>query len=244
MEKAVLIAGKDLADGGELADSMVLQGRATFITAPTQGGASGKSYHAVYWNRVSALSARTLILNCVNVAGHLDEVVLVFDEAQYAARFTKVGSAEIEPALDQMLLGYHYLTQELVTRFSQRKDLGSSARFAKLAFLYKPNVSLAETVANPSRAPQNGASYPLVAAAGAAFKSFAENTAATLVANERVMPVLVSCEQNNDLSRRDGALATWLCEYFDSLDDQKKAPSQKQLVSWIKAGFKKTSFFF
>lgn len=244
MEKVLLIAGKDVADDDELATGIALQGRTTFATASTQLTASGKEYHAVYWNHTSALSARTVILHCVNTAKHLDEAVLVFDESQYVLRFAKTGASHIEAALDEMILGYHYLAQELAGRFCQRKDLGAEARFAKLVFLYKPNTPLVETVTNPSRAMQHTASGPLVAAASAAFKAFAENTAATLIGNEHVLPVLINCDPNNDLARRENMLANWLCEYLNSIDDQKKTPSQKQLVSWIKAGFKKTSFFF
>ena len=239
MEKALLIAGKDLPEGGELASGASLQGRVTLITSASQDGDSGNGYRAVFWNRASALSARTVVLSCINAAQHLDEVAFVFDEAQYAAKFSKTSSSEIEQALDEMILGYQFLTQELVVRFSQRKDLSPELHFAKIAFLYKPNVSLAESVGASNKGMMGAPSYPATAAAGAAFKAFAENTAALLADNDQIVPVLVHCDPNNDLSHRDSALASWLCTYFDALDEAKKRPAPKQLVNWVKAGAKK-----
>ena len=239
MEKALLIAGKDLPEGGELASGASLQGRITLITSASQDGDSGNGYRAVFWNRASALSARTVVLSCINAASHLDEVALVFDGAQYAAKFGKTSSSEIEVAMDEMILGYQFLVHELIVRFSQRKDLSPDLHFAKIAFLYKPNLTLADSILASNKGMMGAPSYPAASAAGAAFKAFAENTAAMLAENDQIVPVLVHCDPSNDLTRRDSALASWLCTYFDALDEAKKRPTAKQLVSWVKAGAKK-----
>ena len=243
MEKTLLIAGKDFTDGTDFASNISQHGRTTLVTTSTKEAQNGANYRPVYWNRTSAISARTVILSCVNATGHLDEVVFIFDEAQYAAQFIKTASYEIESTLDEMILGYQYLTQELIARFSQRKDIGKEARFAKLVYLYKQNITMVDTATGAARAGTNTVSSPFVAAAGAAFKAFAENTAATLTDSDIMLPILITCDQNNDLYRRENALATWLCEHLNSLDEAKKRPSAKQLCSWLKAGAKKTSFF-
>lgn len=242
MEKTLLIAGKDLSSGSDFASGAALHNRTAVLTTRAPEADVRNGYQTVTWNRTSSISARTAVLSCVNKTTHLDEVVLEFDECRYATRFVTLNSSEIEVALDEMVLGYQYLTQELISKFKQHKFLSPENKYAKIAFLHKTNTTLADTVASGSKASSSTASHPLVAAASAAFKAFAENVAASLLDSDCILPVLVLCDQNNELSRRDNALAVWLCEYFDSLDDPKKRPNNKQLVNWIKAGAKKSSF--
>lgn len=83
----------------------------------------------------------------------------------------------------------------------------------------------------------------MIAAAGGAFKAYAENIAAILAENGGVTPVLVQCEPSNELSKRDSSLSLWLCEYLDAIDNLKKPLSPKQKVSWVKAGAKNPSGF-
>ena len=80
MEKTILIAGKEYPEGSELASGAVLQGNTVVITSnpvvteikPEEGVTT------VNWNKISALSSRSLIISALNVNGHLDEAVLVF----------------------------------------------------------------------------------------------------------------------------------------------------------------------
>ncbi len=243
MDKTLLIAGKDIPSGSDFASGVSLNVRNTFITSPEASADTGNGYYGVNWNRGSALSSRSVILNSINESGHLDEVVLLFDEAFFATQFTKTSTAQIEPAIDSMINGFHYLTQEVIARFDQRKDFTDGRTFGKLVFLYKSNQSICESIQSSSKVISSALSYPLVAAGAAAFKAFAENTAATLVDNDAVYPVLVTCDQNNELAHKDNALASWLCGYLDMIDDLKKRPSEKQLVSWVKAGAKSPGGF-
>lgn len=189
---------------------------------------------AVVWNRSSALSCRSLALRCENEGG-LDEAVLVFDEFYFATKYRERNNAQI---LEELIASYQYLTQELISRFNRQN------KKRKLVFLHKSNYTLCDGVNSSSvRGLGIELSNPLIAAASGAFRAYAENVAATLCDGGNITPVLVSCDSQNDLSKRDSSLSVWLCEYIDSLDNLKKPLSPKQKVSWIKAGDKKPSGF-
>jgi len=239
MAKTILFAGKELPDGKDLASGAVFQGRKVMASCALKIGENGeeqpdaenlpKNVTAISWNRGSALSSRAFVLNSENEGG-ADEAVLVFDEGLFAS---KIGSAyENERILEELIGSYQYLAQEIIARFTRNLQ-----RKRKIVFLYKSNPTICESVTSSSL--RNSAvqlSYSLIAAAGGAFRAFAENMAAELVPSENITPLLVNCDYTNDMAGRDSALAVWLCEYMDSVDALKKPLSAKQKVSWIKAG--------
>lgn len=245
MEKTILIAGKDFPDGRDLSSSAILHGDTVVIA---YGGETEQKSEddavPVRWNRGSALSARSLVISALNQTGHLDEAVLIFDESYYAPKFGNPGPAESNRAYDELILGYQFLTAELLLRFEQRKLSGLNKTPEKLIFVYKKNPSECDAVKNPSvRALTSSLSKSLVASAGAFFKAFAENTAASLAQTEDVIPVLVECAEDDELSKKDGTLMSWLCDYTAQIDELKKDLSAKQKVSWIKAGAKSPGGF-
>ena len=243
MGKLILFAGKELPSGNDLASGATFQGRrvlATSLFATEEeneqedlnqklGGITG-----VAWRKSSPLSCRSLALKCENEGG-VDEAVLVFDEFYFTTQYRNLNTAQI---LEELIASYQYLTNELLSRFKRQ-----TSRTFKIVFLYKPNFSLCDGV-NSSSIRSSGIelSNPLIAASGGAFKNFAENTAATLI-DGNITPLLVLCEPNNDLSKRDSSLSVWLCEYMDSIDSLKKPLSPKQKVAWIKAGSKNPGGF-
>lgn len=241
MGKTILFAGKELPAGKDFASGASFKGRRVISTSLNVGEEepsdeeSGPEKAGVLiqaaWKRSSALSSRSLAIKCENEGG-VDEAVLIFDEFYFATRYRAVtNNSQI---LEELVESYQYLTQELLSRFQRATE-----RIYKLTFLHKSNFSLWDGV-NSSSVRSSGIELtnPLIAAAGGAFKSYAENIAATLVDGSNVMPLLVSCEPNNDLSKRDSSLSVWLCEYLDALDNLKKPLSSKQKVSWVKAGAK------
>jgi len=239
MAKTILFAGKELPDGKDLASGAVFQGRKVMASCALKIGENGeeqpdaenlpKNVTAISWNRGSALSSRAFVLNSENEGG-ADEAVLFFFEGGFAS---KNGSAyENERILEELIGSYQYLAQEIIARFTRNLQ-----RKRKIVFLYKSNPTICESVTSSSL--RNSAvqlSYSLIAAAGGAFRAFAENMAAELVPSENITPLLVNCDYTNDMAGRDSALAVWLCEYMDSVDALKKPLSAKQKVSWIKAG--------
>ncbi|HAC31502.1 MAG TPA: hypothetical protein DCF70_02620 [Treponema sp.] len=246
MEKMILIAGKDYPDGRELSSAAELHGYDCLITTNSraQNVQTDDGSKVAVWNRSSPLSCRSLVLSAMNITGRIDEAVLVFDEPYYAPSFGTPNAQETNRAFDELILGYQYLTSELLLRFSQKKLAGLESNPGKLVFLYKSNVTDAQTILNPSsKNASNTPSKSLVAAAGAAFKAFAENMAATLALSDDVIPVLVEADPNNETARKDSALMGWLCTYLAQIDSLKKDLSPKQKVSWVKAGAKSPGGF-
>lgn len=247
MNKTILIAGKDFPDGRDLASTAVLHGEHAVITAapsdqkqvPEDGSVS------VVWNRASALSARSLAISSLNQNGHLDEAVLVFDEEYFAPRYGNPGPAESNRAFDELILGYQYLAAELLLRFNQRKLAGLDTASGKIAFVYRSTPSEADAVRNPNlRISGKVFSKSLVAAAGAAFKAFAENFAASVAETDDVVPVLVDCGKSTGAAQSDSELMSWLCGYLDQIENMKKPLTAKHKVTWIKPGSKPGSIGF
>ena len=242
MGKMILFAGKEIPAGNDIASGATFQGRRVIATSlnvsdeaePKQEGSA--NVIQVAWNRGSPLSCRSLALKCENEGG-VDEAALFFDEFYFATRFrTVTNNAQI---LEELIGSYQYLTQELLSRFQRHTE-----RNFKIAFVHKSNFSLSDGINSASlRASGVELSNPLIASASGAFKAFAENIAASLAEGGNVIPLLVSCEPSNDLSKRDSALSMWLCEYMDAIDSLKKPLSPKQKASWIKAGAKNPSGF-
>ncbi|MCR4821643.1 MAG: hypothetical protein K5873_02085 [Treponema sp.] len=242
MGKLILFAGKELPSGNDMVSGASFHGCRVIATSlniseeeEQESSEKASSVTPVAWNRSSPLSARSLALKCEN-AGGVDEVILVFDEFYYATKYRDLNNAQV---MEELIGSYQYLTQELLARFAR-----NPGKKTKIAFVHKSNFTLSEGV-NSSSLRSSGVelSNPLIAAASAAFRAFAENTAAALVDSQSVTPLLVSCEPSNDLSKRDSSLSVWLCEYMDSIDGLKKPLSPKQKVSWIKAGAKNPGGF-
>ena len=245
MGKTILFAGKEFPAGNDMASGAAFQGRKVIATslalAENDGDESDgvqKNGGVLYvnWNRSSPLSCRSLALKCENEGG-LDEAVLVFDEFYLVTKYRDVdNNVQI---LEELVGSYQYLAQELLARFNRQPN-----RMRKIVFLYKSNYSLADGI-NSSTVRASGIelSNPLIASAAGAFRAYSENLAARLAAGTNIIPVLVACDSQNDLSKRDSSLSVWLCEYLDSIDTLKKPLSPKQKVSWVKAGAKSPSGF-
>ena len=255
MGKVILFAGKELPAGNDMASGASFQGRRVLVTSliakegenssgeenypqnNTPLGLGGKigGIKGLAWRRSSAISSRSLVLKCENEGG-LDEAVLVFDEFYFATKYREVNNAQI---LEELIGSYQYLTQELIARLGRQTE-----KSAKIVFIYKSNHSICDGI-NSSSVRLSGMelSNPMIAAAGGAFKAYAENIAAILAENGGITPVLVHCDQSNDLSKRDSSLSVWLCEYLDAIDNLKKPLSPKQKISWVKAGAKNPSGF-
>ncbi len=246
MDKTLLIAGKNIPNGSDFASSFSVKGRTVItVTSPEEKNEtfSENGYTVVPWNRASALSARSLLLNCMNVSNHIDELVLYFDEPQAAMDFNRASATETARIIDELVVGYQYLVSEVAARFEQKKLRNEEISMGKIVFVYKVNPSESDAAANPNVRASATLSSPQIAAAAASFKAFAENTAALFTESDSIYPALIICDSTMEVSRRDGSLASWLADYMDSIDDLKKRPSAKQFVTWIKAGAKKAGGF-
>jgi hypothetical protein len=234
MKKTLLIAGHDLPDGREFADSVAQNTRTAVITS-AYSGHSGKSETAegivsFEWNRGSPVAAYSLVLQCENEFGRLDEAVLYFDEAYFLSTYRDFSVGSCPEILDSLIAGYQYLTLAFLARAEAGKIQDKPA---KLVFLYKTDAH------HDPHAPVN----PLVKAAGAAFAAFALNTAVAESSRESVHIVLVHADTGNETVRKDSTLASWLCTYLDMLEEQKPRPAARQSAVWIKPGTKNANVF-
>lgn len=243
MEKNLLIAGKEVPLGNDFASGAASKQRKIIITKTHNSSDSDDSemvpsgITTVVWNRPSALSSRNLLLKCLNEFTYLDECVLIFDETYFVSKYgSMVNTSENIKIIEELIASYQYLTMEIVARVQKINANAAEKHPTRLIFLFKPNTSLSESIVSMTGRTSSTISSPLISAAAGAFKSYAENTAATLYESEDIHPLLVMSEPGNEYTPKDAALASWLFEYIDSLDSLKRPLTPKQKLSWIKAG--------
>lgn len=242
MEKTLLVAGKEIPDGGNFVAGAVTSGRKTVVSKSSQNEnvatPSGSSSYA--WNRPSALSARSLVLKALTELGNIDECVIYFDETYFLKQYDGIdNAAENVRVIEELISSYQYLTMEIISKIQKQiknqLQTSSEKRNLRLVFLHKTNISLSESILTRST---SKASTPFLTTASQAFKAYAENVAATLIENEDITPLLVNCSMDNEFYENDNALAMWLFGYLNQLYELKRPLSPKQKLSWVKAGTK------
>ena len=237
MEKNILIAGKDIPFCSDFAQQLLLSGCNVVAAGKTDSPESSvpSEVKAVSWNKSSAISARSVIIQAETLHNFADDAILYFDAPQFVAQFGSLTSDSCAPAADAMILGYQYLTIELLNRIEQHKAK------SRIIFLLKTcpttaetsrSASLKKTVSSPANA--------IVAAAEASFATFAENIAATTEESQYASVLLVTGDSQNETMQNDRTLAKWLFGYIDALDAKKDAQKSS---SWIKAGAKAPAGF-
>lgn len=249
----MLIAGKDSPVGNEFAEGILLSQRNVVLTgngmemsAASENTQSDEEpvntkVNTIIWNKPSSLSARTLILQAENAFGSLDETVLYFDEDLYASLAQRMDPSECSRTADEMILGYEYLTLEVLTRYEKKKLNGDKP--GKLVFLIEECPNMMDAIRSPViRSGTKNIASPLIASAAAAFTSFAENIAAAYGDAPFVNIILIRGERVGDYVS-DGPLAKWLASYLDSVDDLKNKLSSKKSIQWIKPGVKSAGGF-
>ena len=233
-----MIAGKDFPDSEDFAEKLALGEfsvtAAGLLSGEENSGNSGIT--AVSWNRDSAISARSLIIQAETNNGFTENYILYFDASYFTSKYSSCTSDICARACDSMILGFQYLTLEILTRIEQHKSP------AKLIFLLKTHPTFNEVIHSSALKKMNlTPANPIVAAAEAAFATFAENIAAKEIENEYASIVLVSGDQTNEVCKNDGTLASWLKDYINALDQLKKGVPKSS--SWVKAGAKAPSGF-
>ena len=237
-----------MPDGADFIDGAEVKMRSVAVTA-AKGfkPAASPNVTAFEWLRTSPVRARTLVLDAETEFERIDEAVLYFDENYYASKFNSLSHQECSECADEMILGYQYLALEILSRFEKKYSMSAvmeeKKAAPKLVFLIKSSASEFDASKNGAlRSSIPMASGPLVAAAAAAFKSFAENIAAIYGAREYVTVMLAQGDYNNETARLDRSLGEWICSYLDEVDKLKSKLSLKQSLNWIKAGAKGPGF--
>ncbi len=225
MEKTYLVAGKEYPFCEDFANYAIHNGNNVMVTLLDNKEQTTSSTPSFAWNRASPISARTLVLETETNFGKIDTAFLIFDTPLYVNDFEKTGLEVVSRALDTLFAGYMYLTLELLERFSKKGE-------GNICFILKTHPSLVDAVKQQKRteAPPAG---PIVDAAVAAFKAFAENTA-TKYAAAPIGIQLVECPGTTDDAN---SLCPWLFPYVES-SSAKPIVEAKTAAKWVQIGAK------
>jgi hypothetical protein len=173
MSKNIILAGKEYSKNSDLEKIAQTLGLNPFVTTQYFEESNTKIISTnTTWNRSSPISAHSVIINAENYFGQIDGAVLFFDSLAYDKIFVHNTLDEFTRATDELILGYNYLTLELLRRFSDKNP-------GKLFFVLQSQETQADALKNPSKQQMPQQSIGLVTSmAQSAFKSFAENVAA------------------------------------------------------------------
>lgn len=234
MGKNVLIVGKNASAVSDLAETMSAGGFSVAAADAESGQSSSLGgVSVVSWNKGSAVSARSLIIQAETALGYLDDYILYFDSALYAGDFSSFTADNCQKGCDEMVASFQYAALEALTRIEQKK------KPARLIFVLKEHPSLKEyllssSVKNVTAAPAN----PFVASGEAAFANFAENIAAYASEKENISVLLITGDLQNEFMQKQSTFASWLKDYINASDELKSKPGIKAAVTWVKAGAK------
>lgn len=234
MSKNLLIVGKDSASVAEIAEGLSL-GDFNIATADDlqKRTTAASSATSVLWNKGSAVSARSLIIQAETSLGYIDDYIFYFDSSLYSVDFSNFSQDNCQKSSDEMICSFQYAALEAITRIEQKKQP------ARLIFILKTHPSVKDFVLTPaSKSLTSVPANPFVAAAEAAFANFAENLAAYSSEKENISLLLITGDEENETMKKNSAFASWLSEYLTALDKQKNKPSIKNTLSWVKAGAK------
>lgn len=231
----VLFIGKDLKENNEAITTTLNTNRKVFTTC-NDNTIENPKISFCSWNKSSAISAKTVILNTEIKLHKIDEVIIYFDSLYFSTKYEIDKADNISAAVDNMILSYQLFINELLSRLDQKKE------DIQLTFLARTVPSKSELNSISSKNITIRPASNIVSSAQEAFLSLAQNTA-SLVNEKPYLSVLLSqCTYENDLFKDEKALFSWLLSTMDQLHNQKKQ-TLKQALSWIKAGSKAYSGF-
>jgi len=231
MSKTVLIAGKEFPFCAPFVNYAVENGFNAMVTLlqneenPQNPVAPVASF---VWNRSSPISARSLVLETENTFGQVDYAFLIFDTASYIKKFERMSAETLSRGMDTLFAGYMYLCLELVDRLLKK---GSG----NICFILEKHPGMLEAVKSNARGDILPAG-PLVSAAEAAFKVFAEN----LAVRQASTPIgihLIECLGGIDEARD---LVPWLYPYLETASAN-PIVSLKNAARWVHPGAKSSS---
>lgn len=173
MNKNIILAGKEYSKNSDLEKIAQTLGLNPFITTQYFEESKTKVISTnTTWNRSSPISAHSVVINAENYFRQIDAAVLFFDSLAYDKIFAHNTIDEFTRATDELILGYNYLTLELLHRFSEHNP-------GKLFFVLQNQETQADILKNSSKQQTSQQSIGLITSmAQSAFRTFAENVAA------------------------------------------------------------------
>lgn len=240
MSKNVLIAGKDLPAAADFANGMLLADNnvALAVNSEDEQNEVPAGVKAVNWNKSSAVSARSVIIQAETKTGFIDDFILYFDSAFFASKFKDFSNEVCARSADEMISSFQYLALEALNRIQQHKTK------SRIIFVLKSQPSCKDVALSPNlKSSVENPSNPFVAASEAAFATFAENTAVLSSTDQNLQVLLVTGDETNETMQKDSDFASWLNSYINASDELKNKPSLKASVNWVKAGAKNPGGF-
>ena len=101
-----LLIGKDLPDGLGFAEVLADSGRSVFGTAKSEADAAkfeSEKIYATTWNKASAVSAHSVIIQAETKLESFDEVVFYFDAASFCTQFELDRTEDLSNGIDSMV---------------------------------------------------------------------------------------------------------------------------------------------
>jgi len=234
----ILIIGKDLPDGIEIAEAFAETGKNVYAVSKSESDTNKFEAEKIYsttWNKSSAVSAHSLIIKSETKLESIDEVLFYFDTNYFCSKFELDKTEDIANAVDQMLNAFLYSSAELLKRIDQRKEK------ILVSFLVREYPSRLETIA--SKNPVSLPASAVVSAAQQAFISLAESFATNVADREYLSVILASCKPTNELYKNEKSIAVWLTTSMETVKGLKNPQSVKTAATWNKVGSKISTGF-
>ncbi len=233
-----LLIGKDLPDGLGFAEVLADSGRSVFGTAKSDADAAkfeSEKIYATTWNKASAVSAHSVIIQAETKLESFDEVVFYFDAANFCTQFELDRTEDLSNGIDSMISSFLYASTELLKRLDQRKEKAS------VLFLIKEYPSKYEMLFSKTAGIVPAST--VVSAAQAAFCANAENFATNVADRDYLSVVLAKCGFTNEFYKNEDGIADWVVSALNTVKTLKNPQTVKQACNWNKVGGKLSTGF-
>ena len=233
-----LLIGKDLPDSLGFAEVLADSGRSVFGTAKSEADAAkfeSEKIYATTWNKASAVSAHSVIIQAETKLESFDEVVFYFDAANFCTQFELDRTEDLSNGIDSMISSFLYASTELLKRLDQRKEKAS------VLFLIKEYPSKYEMLSSKTAGLVPAST--VVSAAQAAFCAIAENFATNVADRDYLSVVLAKCGFTNDFYKNEDGIADWVVSVLNTVKTLKNPQTVKQACKWNKVGGKLSTGF-
>ena len=233
-----LFIGKDLPDSLDFAEGRADSGRLVFGIAKSEADAAKFESEKIFsttWNKSSAVSAHSVIIQAETKLEALDEVVFYFDASHFCSQFELDRTEDIANGLDTMISGFIYTTTELLKRIEQRKEKIS------VLFLIKEYPSKYDMLTSKISGIVPASS--LVSVAQAAFCALAESFSTNVGDHEYLSVVLAKCAYSNEMYKNEDGIADWVVSALNTVKTMKNPQTTKQAATWNKVGAKLATGF-
>lgn len=231
----ILFIGKDLPDSLDFSEELIKNNRKVFTIAKSETETSNFEAENIFsttWNKSSAISSRSLLIQAETKLHELNEYLIYFDSYYFSTKFELDRTEYISSVVDSLISSYQFFINELISRLEQKKEQSI------IVFLVKTYPSKYEMLHNGNKGVNIHPTSNIVNAAQQAFISLAENTS-TLVGDRPYLSVLLSrCDYTNELFSNEKQIANWVAQGIDAIKGMKNHQTQKQAETWVKTGAK------